>query len=217
MRGECMIAFSVASKQEWFTLVELLNIKERQNSPFGEFFFHQGALFYQSLTRKSLSSACTQWMIDHHKCTQVIVIGTCAGVNPAYKELDLFQFNKTVQCDVLDVSFGQLCAAEVSLYCFEELSFLNTGKISTMDKPLIRLEDANNLLSEDVDCDDMECAAVALTCKMNNVKCSVIKGISDFPNGVINFEVQDQKYRQNAKLIMKDIVERVLPVILKYS
>ena len=84
-----------------------------------------------------------------------------------------------------------------------------------MDRPLIRLEDADNLLSEHVDCDDMECAAVALTCKMNNVKCSVIKGISDFPNGVINFEVQDQKYRQNAKLIMKDIVERVLPVILK--
>lgn len=210
-----MLAFSVASKQEWFTLVELLNIKEREHSPFGEFFFYQDALFYQSLTRKTCSSASTQWMIDHYKCTHVIVIGTCAGVNPSYKELDLFQFNKAVQCDVLDDSFGQLCAAEVSLYCFEELSFLYTGKISTMDKPLIRLEDRDNLLSEHVDCDDMECAAVALICEMNNVKCSVIKGISDFPSGATNFETQDQKYRQNAKLIMEDIVERVLPVILK--
>ena len=39
-----MIAFSVASKQEWSSLVELLNVEERKHSPFGEFFFHQGGI-----------------------------------------------------------------------------------------------------------------------------------------------------------------------------
>ena len=211
-----MIACSVASKAEWRSLCDLLGVKDRNvhQSPFGDLFIFRGVLFFRSLTRKGLSSACTQWVIDHYDVERVVVLGTCAGVDESNYELDLFQFEKAVQCDLLPIEIaGKMSGAEVSLSCLDELSFLKTGIISTMDKPLIMKDEANQLIKEGVCCDDMESAAVALVCEMNHIPCTVIKGISDFPCGLEQFELQDQKYRRNAELIMKKIVEQVLPVL----
>ncbi len=215
-----MFAFSVASGKEWRALLELLNIKESdlQQSPFGDYFEMQHTLFFRSLTRKSLASASTQWMLNHYRIDHVLVIGTCAGVDKKNSELDLFQFNKAVQGDILPKAlYGKMCVGEISLFCFDELSFLKSGTISTIDKPLIELEEALQLQSEGITCDDMESAAIALVCEMNHTPCTVIKGISDFPRGIMGFDAQDENYQKNTKLVMKRIVEQVLPVLWRIA
>ena len=172
-------------------------------------------LFYRSQIRKILSSASTQWMIDHFNIHNIVVIGTCAGVNRKHNELDIFQFESVYQSDCMVYELtGQLCKGEVELYCFDELSFLKKGKISTMDKVLVLKKDEEMLSNENMDCDDMESAAVATVCKVNNIPCAVIKGISDFANGIENYNTQCDKYIKNTAIIMDKICNEILPLII---
>lgn len=217
-----MLAFSIASKEEWKRTKEIYKIKEDDLnvSPFGEYFFttinNSKCLFYRSMVRKILSAASTQWMVDHFNITHIIVIGTCAGVNINHQELDIFQFKRAYQCDVMVYELtNQLCKGEIELYCFNKLSHLKSGKISTQDKTLVLTKDAEMLRNENIDCDDMESAAVATVCSINNIPCTVIKGISDFANGIENFCIQSDKYEINTNIIMDKICNDILPIIIE--
>ena len=216
-----MIAFAVASKDEWINVKKIYQVNDTiiNESPFGEYFIkqinHTNCLFYYSGIRKIFSSACCQFMIDHFDVERIIVIGTCAGVNRKYHELDIFQFESVCQSDCIVFELtGQLCKGEIELYCYDELSFLNKGKISTMDKVLVLKKDEEMLNNENIDCDDMESAAVAMVCKFNNIPCTVIKGISDFANGIENFNDQSNKYERNTIIIMDKICNEIIPIII---
>lgn len=217
-----MLAFAVASKDEWINVRKIYQVNDIliNESPFSEYFYaainNSKCLFYRSMVRKVLSAASTQWMIDHFNITHIIVIGTCAGVNFDHQELDVFQFKSTCQCDVMVYELtNQLCKGEIELYCFNKLSHLKSGKISTQDKTLVLAKDAEMLRNENIDCDDMESAAVATVCSINNIPCTVIKGISDFANGIENFNDQSNKYEKNTIIIMNKICNEIIPIIIE--
>ena len=216
-----MLAFAVASKDEWINVKKIYDIKDNliSESPYGEYFIikinHTDCLFYCSGIRKIFSSACCQYMIDHFDIERIIVIGTCAGVNRKHHELDIFQFESACQSDCMVYELtGQQCKGEVELYCYDKLSFLKKGKISTMDKTLILKKDEELLNNENIDCDDMESAAVAMVCNIHSLPCTIIKGISDFANGIENYNTQCDKYVKNTAIIMDRICNEILPLII---
>ena len=53
-----------------------------------------------------------------------------------------------------------------------------------------------------------------LVCKMNNVKVTIIKGISDRPIKGDGYEEQLEVYEENAPLIIKNVVENYLPEVI---
>lgn len=210
-----MIAFSIASSEEWNVLKQELTYSfPCCKSPFGEYFFLNDILYFRSGTRKALSSAACQWMIDHFSISHLFVIGTCAGIQDKHKEQQLFQFDECFQSDMMVKELSELqCIKTAELSCLEKLNFLPKGKISTQDKPIILLEDKEMLQQEGMDCADMESAAVALIAKLNQIPCTIIKGISDFPRGIEAFSSQDEIYSINTKSIMKKIVKEILPIL----
>jgi adenosylhomocysteine nucleosidase/adenosylhomocysteine/aminodeoxyfutalosine nucleosidase len=58
---------------------------------------------------------------------------------------------------------------------------------------------------------DMESAPIAYICKVNNVECIIIKGISDFPsNYAFNDSEQFQEYVRNVPVVLEKICSEYL-------
>ncbi|MBQ8447722.1 MAG: permease, partial [Clostridia bacterium] len=57
----------------------------------------------------------------------------------------------------------------------------NTGTIGTADKAVVMWSDYINLKNNGITIADTESAGVEWVCKKNDIKCLIVKGISDFP------------------------------------
>jgi adenosylhomocysteine nucleosidase/adenosylhomocysteine/aminodeoxyfutalosine nucleosidase len=219
-----MIGISVAAKKEWEAVLDKynINIEDCNKYPFGEYFitsiYDREVIFYRCGVRKMNCSAATQYMIDHFNISKVIVIGTCAGIDDKYNNLDIFIPNKVVQYDCTVKETEPLI--KDSFTVLFDLDNLNnkvyTGTLGTADKPVVMWDDYLELKENNITIADTESAAIAYICKANNVECIIIKGISDFPTNenvtskVQSHESQLNVFLTNIPIIMNTILDNYL-------
>lgn len=161
-------------------------------------------------------------MIIKFNLEKVIVIGTCAGIDDKYNNLDIIISNKAVQydCTVKEIeplikkSF--IVDIDLSKYNFE----YNSGTIGTADKAVVMWKDYLELKENDITIADTEAAAIAYICKKNNIECIIIKGISDFPTDeslsdkVTSNNEQINVYLENTPKIMNIILSNYLEKVI---
>ena len=142
-------------------------------------------------------------------------MGTCAGIDRKHKNLDIIIPNRAVQydCTVKEIEplIKESFTVDIDL---SELDFdYNTGTIGTADKAVVMWSDYINLKNNGITIADTESAGVAWVCKKNDIKCLIVKGISDFPknedyqkdkNGN---EEQINEFMENVPKVMKIIFE----------
>lgn len=221
-----MIGISIAAKREWKAVLDRFQIKldSCTEYPFGEYFIteinDENILFYRCGVRKVNSSAATQYMIDHFDLKKIIVVGTCAGIDDRFKNLDIFIPNKAVQYDC--TVKGQEPLIKDAFTVHFDLDLLGfdvlTGTIGTADKAVVLWKDYLELKENCITIADTESAAIAYICKANNVECIIIKGISDFPTN--EKEKQDEQlniFSTNVPIIMNRIIDEYLPLALQSS
>lgn len=213
-----MIGIAVASTREWFVTLEHLNIyvNELIEYPYGQYIItkvnNKEVLLYLSNNRKVMSSGAAQYMISNFNLKKIIVIGTCAGINEQYKVLDILIPTSAVQYDCTVREIESLLKDKFIV----DLKNNNEEKpitIGTADKAVVIWDDFLELKNNKIDIADMESGAVAYVCKLNNVNCSIIKGISDFPVNKDKQKSYDEQwivYRENLPIIMKDIIDNYL-------
>lgn len=223
-----MIGISIATKWEWDATLEFFhkNSDNCNKYPYGEYFLYaindKELVFYNTGARKVNGIGANQYMILHFNLEKVIVVGTCAGIDDKYKNLDIFVPNKAVQydCTVKEVeplikkSF--IVDIDLSNYNFQ----YNTGTIGTADKAVVMWKDYLELKEHNITIADTEAGAIAYICKKNNIECIIIKGISDFPtneqlsNKEQSNEEQINVYLENTpkimKIIYKDYLQRFI-------
>ena len=221
-----MIGISIAAKREWKAVLDRFQIKldSCTEYPFGEYFIteinDENILFYRCGVRKVNSSAATQYMIDHFNLKKIIVVGTCAGIDDRFKNLDIFIPNKAVQYDCTIKEQEPLIKDSFTVY-FDLALFgfdVLTGTIGTADKAVVMWKDYLELKENCITIADTESAAIAYICKANNVECIIIKGISDFPTN--EKEKQDEQlntFSTNVPIIMNKIIDEYLPLALQSS
>lgn len=218
-----MIGISIAAKKEWEAVLEKYNvdIESCNRFPFGEYFkmtlYGKDVIFYRCGVRKMNSSASTQYMIDHFNLSKVIVVGTCAGIDTNYKTLDIIIPNKLVQYDCTVKETEPLIKDSFTvLFDLNGLNNINTGTLGTADKPVVMWNDYLELKNNDIAVADTEAAAIAYICKVNNVECIVIKGISDFPTNENETSKEESHEGQlniflaNIPIIMNNILDNYL-------
>lgn len=219
-----MIAISIANKDEWKSTLIKFNktTDECINFPYGNYFItyikNKEILFYNCGVRKTFSVGACQYIIDHFNIEKLLIIGTCAGVDKSLNILDIIIPNKLVQydCTVREIEplIKEKFTIEVTLPDID-VEF-KTGTLGTADKPLVMWEDYKILETNNIQVVDTESAAIGLICKMNNINCLVIKGISDFPIKEILTETQkaiDDQYNtfvKNIPTIMNNIYDNYL-------
>ena len=221
-----MIGICIAAKREWKAVLDKfqINLDTCTKYPFGEYFIteinDENILFYRCGVRKVNSSAATQYMIDHFDLKKIIVVGTCAGIDDRFKNLDIFIPNKAVQYDCTIKEQEPLIKDSFTVY-FDLALFgfdVLTGTIGTADKAVVIWKDYLELKENCITIADTESAAIAYICKANNVECIIIKGISDFPTN--EKEKQDEQlntFSTNVPIIMNKIIDEYLPLALQSS
>lgn len=218
-----MIGISIAAKKEWNAVLEKYKITLESCSkyPFGEYFkmsiANEDVLFYRVGVRKVNCSAGTQYMIDHFPLTKVIVIGTCAGIDDTYKPLDILIPHKFVQYDCTVKETEPLIKDSLTVNLdLTSLKNINTGTLGTADKAVVMWKDYLELKENHITIADTESAAIIYVCKKNNVKCLVIKGISDFPlNENDAYNKQLDTFTTNIPIIMNNIIDNYLNLAIK--
>ena len=209
---------------EWEATLEYFNKKAEQCTkyPYGEYFEiskkDKDLIFYSTGVRKVNGVGANQYMISKFNLSKVIVVGTCAGIDRKYKNLDIFVPNKAVQydCTVKEIEplIKKSFIVDIDLlkYKFE----FNTGTLGTADKAVVMWKDYLELKDNDITIADTEAGAIAYTCKKNDVECIIIKGISDFPtdeklsNKEQSNEEQINVYLENTPKVMNRIFDNYL-------
>ena len=214
-----MTGIGIATELEWQATLDYFekNNSDCEKYPFGEYFkisiSEKEVLIYYSGNRKVSCSAAAQYIIDKFSPDKIISAGTCAGISDKYKILDIVIPSKAVQydCTVKEVqplikkSFS--VDIDLSEYDIEDKSAV----IGTADKPVVMPKDFAELKENNITIADCEAAGVAYVCKMNGVKCVIIKGISDIPSGdnsAAKDEAHDKQFNvfiENTPKVMRKI------------
>lgn len=168
-----MIGISIATKWEWTATLEYYNksSEDCQSYPYGEYFLYtiqdKELIFYCTGVRKVNGIGANQYMISHFNLKKVLVIGTCAGIDDQYKNLDIFVPNKAVQydCTVKEIEplIKQSFIVDIDLSCYP-FSF-HTGTIGTADKAVVMWKDYLELKENHITIADTEAGAIAYICK----------------------------------------------------
>ena len=218
-----MVGILVASKIEWEEVLKLYNISDSnlEKYPYGEFyrtsFKGKDVVFFRTGSRKVYSSGGAQYMIDKFDLERIILIGTCASVDDLDYG-DIIIPNEVVEYD-LTIRELQPLINENIIITLDEVNIDEDyliGLIGTSDKSLVLWKDYLKLKEETNICaSDMESAAVAKVCKINNVKCTIIKGVTDKPmKGENGLDEQVEVFEENVPIVMKNILENYLTEVL---
>lgn len=218
-----MIGILVTNKKEWQILLELYNISDAylEKYPFGEFyrtnFLNKDVLFFRSNPRKVNVSGATQYMIDKFSLEKVILVGTCVAVSDLDYG-DIIIPNYVVEYDYTIRELEPIINKKLILELDKVKINSNyiVGLIGTSDKSLVLWKDYLKLKEETNICaSDMDSAAVAKICKINNVKLTIIKGVSDKPmQGDNGLDEQVEVFEENVPIVMKNILENYLTEVL---
>lgn len=223
-----MIAVSVAVEREWQIVLKYYHIAEEECRPypFGSHFSltlgGTEVLFYVTGARKTNASAATQYIIDHFQPERIIVIGTCAGIDPFFQTGDILLPHRAVQVDTTVKELDRLIREDFIVDI--DLSFCSfpyhTGIVGSSDKAVVIWPDYLELKEHGISIADTESAAAAYVCQQNEVSCVIVRGISDFPKEITFEEAsrpdseQIRNYLRNLPTIMEKILEEYLPKLL---
>lgn len=211
-----LIGVLISSKKEFNELLKIYNIGEDylEKYPFGEYyrteFRGKDIVFFRSGIRKINASAATQYMIDKFNLEKIIVIGTCTSSNEGLNYGDIIIPSKVIDYDYIIRELEEEIDEELYLVP-DQVSMPNEyydGVLGTSDKALVLWSDYTFLASNSIDASDLESYAVLKICKTNNVKCIIIKGVTDKPmRSMDGYNEQLDVYEENLPIVMKKIIE----------
>lgn len=211
-----LIGVLISSKKEFNELLKIYNIVEDylEKYPFGEYyrteFRGKDIVFFRSGIRKINASAAAQYMIDKFNLEKLIVIGTCTSSNEGLNYGDIIIPSKVIDYDYIIRELEEEIDEELYLVP-DQVSMPNEyydGVLGTSDKALVLWSDYTFLASNSIDVSDLESYAVLKICKTNNVKCIIIKGVTDKPmRSMDGYNEQLDVYEENLPIVMKKIIE----------
>lgn len=211
-----LIGVLISSKKEFNELLKIYNIGEDylEKYPFGEYyrteFRDKDIVFFRSGIRKINASAAAQYMIDKFNLEKLIVIGTCTSSNEGLNYGDIIIPSKVIDYDYIIRELEEEIDEELYLVP-DQVSMPNEyydGVLGTSDKALVLWSDYTFLASNSIDASDLESYAVLKICKTNNVKCIIIKGVTDKPmRSMDGYNEQLDVYEENLPIVMKKIIE----------
>ena len=230
------IGIIAATDEELNEILKIMNnIKE--NHVFN-LFFYEGDLYNKEIIvvksgiGKVNAARTTQILIDKYNVEKVINIGAAGGINPELNIKDIVIGDKLVQYD-FDASedskykkgeitgIGRFIESdkELVLKCKEILEKkenrnfkIKVGTIATADLFCTDLEKAKQIRDEfGAECVEMEGAAIAQACYLDNIPFLVIRGISDSPNGnnFMDYEKYCEIAAKQATQLLKNLIQTI--------
>ena len=191
----------------------------------------QECIIVQSGVGKVNAARVTQMLIDNFKVEYIINLGSAGALNPMLNIGDIVIGKELVQHDFDITAFGHakgyITGVGDRIYCDEDLieGFnkaienlssrtynIKTGIIASGDIFCTEIEMKNKIAANfNADCVEMEGAAIAQVCYLDNVPFIVIRSISDTPNGnnAITFDQFVQLASKRCARILKEFLKDI--------
>jgi len=178
------------------------------------------------------AASTAQLMIDKFYVDYIINVGSAGAAHENLNIGDVVIANKLVQYDfnITDIGNyepGEIC--EIGKYMYSDSRLIDLcgdaikemsdtsfrvkiGVIGTADMFCARPELTNKIRENfQVECLEMEGAAIAQVCNLDKIPCLVIRGISDTPNGnnKIDFHTYLAKASERAANLLKLLIVKI--------
>jgi len=211
----------ISANAEWRAVKELYPNLELQNSPYGELadiiIENRPLTVFHGGWGKISAAATTQYVVDHFKPDLLINLGTCGGFAGRIETGSIFLVERTVVYDIVE----QMTDSDEAIehYSTElNLSFLPQvlpfpvlrGLLVSADRDII-FEDIPSLIEKySAVAADWESGAIAWVANKNNVKCLILRGVSDLVSSEAgeaygNYEL----FANRTKQVMRKLFEQL--------
>lgn len=187
-----MNVINISAKAEWSVVRERYGEFQAKKSPYGEYIVIENDsqlsdfILFHGGWAKINAAGSTQFVINKFKPKLVINIGTCGGVEGKIATGNVILAEKTIVYDIYEKMFNPI----------EAISEFSTNlDLSWLSEPYPIEVKRKLLISGDTDLDpkhiselfltygaiagDWESGAIAHICKINNVFCLILRGVTD--------------------------------------
>jgi adenosylhomocysteine nucleosidase len=216
-----LVVVLVSANSEWRCTLDYFNDPTVHRSPFGFYFLTElagrSAVIFHGGWGKVSAAAGTQFVIDRWKPMLLLNIGTCGGFTGKVKIGDLLLVEKTLIYDIYERMSDPKEAID-----YYSTTLDNSFLCEPLPQPVVR----SLLISADQDIDpdlvfkleseygaiaaDWESGAIAWTASRNNVKCLILRGVSDLVDSMGGEIYESNKFHLRATEVMEPLL-RALP------
>ncbi len=185
-----MISIVLGTQMEARPLLERLGARKLADEPFEIYLFpasgkRPGGVIVISGMGKQIAAKATRYLIVERGATVVVNVGVCGALTDGAKVGQLFRITEAIDGDLV-ISGGAAEKHECDDDIWEDLP---PARLVSVDEGVFQ-EDRRSALAAFGDVVDMEGAAVARICRLHNVRCYMLKGVSDLANHTGKEDIQ---------------------------
>jgi len=207
----------ISANAEWRAARDLLSAPAVQSAPMGEWFEQDGVLYFHGGWGKISAAATAQYVIDQFKPDLLVNLGTCGGFAGAIETGTVILVERTIVYDIIE-QMGDSQEA-IDHYTAElDLSWLRQpyprpvrkGLLVSADRDIV-VEDIPHLVAKyGAFAADWESGAIAWVAQKNNVRCLILRGVTDLVGGQGGEAYGNSElFHERTKVVMKDLVEQL--------
>jgi adenosylhomocysteine nucleosidase len=176
----------ISANSEWRATRELLAAREVESTPMGEWFVQGGVRYFHGGWGKISAAASVQYVIDHFQPDLLVNLGTCGGFAGAIEPGEVILVDRTIVYDIVE-QMGDSAEAIDHYTTVLDLSWLTQPYPHPVRRGLLVSAD-RDILVEDIPqlkdkygaiAADWESGAIAWVAKKNNVRCLILRGVTD--------------------------------------
>ena len=218
----------ISADVEWGVVGELFPDADMQQSPLGEWFSISLSQSLPPLTffhggwGKIAAAASTQYVIDRWDPDILVNLGTCGGFAGEIDKGEIILVERTVVYDIIE-KMGDF-DEHIAHYTTEmDLSWLGE-KYPAADRKSLLLSGDRDLQVEEIPelksrygavAGDWESGAIAWVAQRNDVKCLILRGVTDIVGDEGSLAYGDLEYfREGTRVVLNRLV-KTLPEWLK--
>lgn len=224
-KSEPEIIIVVSANAEWKVIKSIFQKENYQPTPWGEFFETKIAttknqvsvIFFHEGWGKTSAAGATQFAIDKWNPRYLINLGTCGGFEGKVERFDILLVNKTIVYDIRE-AMGDSNQA-IDDYSTElDLSWLKIEERDSVKQYLLISADRDIVPQDMTELEkryhaiaaDWESASIAYTCKRNNKKVIILRGVSDIVSQSHGEAYNnEQAFRYGAEVVMKKLINQL--------
>jgi len=225
LRQPPKVAVIISANSEWKVVKSLFPDEEYHSSAWGEYFektittprgkipvvlFHEG-------WGKVAAAGATQWAIDKWNPELFINLGTCGGFEGSVGRYDILLINKTIIYDIKEAMGDSKEAIED--YSTEiDVSWLGVDVTDSVKQCLLVSAD-RDLVPDEIEslkekynaiAGDWESGAIAYTCKRNNKKLIILRGVTDLVSNQGGEAYGNiQVFQSGTEVVMKKLISQL--------
>lgn len=228
-KNSSKIVVIISANSEWRVVKSIFPNEKYEHTPWGEFFQTEiegtgkktPVIFFHEGWGKTAAAGATQFAIQKWNPEYLVNLGTCGGFEGKINRYDILLVNKTIVYDIKEAMGDSKEAIndyttdiDLSWIKIEPSDSVRQHLLVSADKDLIAEEITELQEKYNAIAGDWESGSIAYTCKRNNKRVIILRGVTDLVNTKGGEAYGNEQFFQNGTdVVMKKLI-RQLPAWL---